>query len=144
MLHQLHVPAEYDSARLVPTLCPGALSYQPCQESPTPLAGFRLSILPALWAASAAQGGWSCKHTPARLEKKTKDGPVVGLIRCLKLDSARLEKVDVETYTSCGLLCVVLLITYYVNYTISSIRFSTYQYILVHTSTLCVCCRHIY
>ena len=48
-----------------------------------PLADSRQSILQALWAASAGQGGQSRKHTPTGLERAMKDvqesGPEVGL-----------------------------------------------------------------
>ncbi len=48
----------------------------------------------------------------------------------LQLNSAGLEKVDVQAYTSRGLLGVGLYIAYYVKF-----NHSAYQYIPVHTST---------
>jgi hypothetical protein len=73
--HQLHEPADYDSVHRVSTQCQGALSYRPCQEIPTPLADSCQSILQAVLAASAGQGGQSCQYTPTSLERTmNKDG----------------------------------------------------------------------
>jgi hypothetical protein len=84
MILQIRVcGAEYDSVHRASTQCQGSLSYQPCQEIPRPLADSPQSILQALWATSAGQGGQSCKHTPTSLERTMKDvqkaGPQLGL-----------------------------------------------------------------
>ncbi len=53
-----------------------------------------------------------------------------GWILPLQLNSVGLEKVDVQAYTSSGLLRVGLYIAWYVKF-----NHSTYQYIPVHTGS---------
>ncbi len=64
---------EYASTQLGSTHSQVLLLNQLCQETPTLLEGSLQFILPALWAASAELGGWSCTHIPTSLEGKTHD-----------------------------------------------------------------------
>jgi hypothetical protein len=85
MYHPQHEPAEYDSAELRSIQSPGLLLHLLCQKNLTLLEGFRQSILPAWWEASAKLGGWSCTRIPISLEGKIHDAQLAGAVELQEL-----------------------------------------------------------